>query len=207
MFQLFVDQMLSLSSQMGYGGIIFLMAVESSFIPFPSEVVIPPAAYLSSQGEMNLAIIIICGTVGSLIGALFNYWLAYYLGPKIIYMLSDHRLAKYFLINRKKIEQSEQFFLKYSNVSTLIGRFVPGVRQLISIPAGFSRMPLGNFLLFTTVGSGLWVTILALLGYYFGSNQEIIQRYYKELSWFLLAVGIITGGIIWKNYKKRKNKD
>ncbi|MBU1255318.1 DedA family protein, partial [Patescibacteria group bacterium] len=153
---------LNIILKIGYIGITLLMTVESSFIPFPSEIVIPPAAYLAQQGQMNIFLVIIAGIAGSLFGALINYYLAYTLGRKAIYSL----------INKKKIVKAENYFLEYGNASTLLGRFVPAVRQLISIPAGFFRMSLKSFILYTSIGSGIWVIILAILGYAFGANQE-----------------------------------
>ena len=172
---------LNIILKIGYIGITLLMIVESSFIPFPSEIVIPPAAYLAQQGQMNIFLVIIAGIVGSLLGALINYYLAYTLGRKAIYSL----------INKKKIVKAENYFLEYGNVSTLLGRFVPAVRQLISIPAGFSRMSLRSFILYTSIGSGIWVIILAILGYAFGANQELLAQYYKQISLFFIVVVLI----------------
>jgi len=188
LFNLLID----FSSAIGYWGIVLLMAIESSFIPFPSEIVIPPAAYLAALGEMDIFLVILSGVAGSLIGALFNYYLALTLGRKVIFALADSKLAKYFLIDKGKIEKAEEYFLRYGNLSTLIGRLVPAIRQLISIPAGFSRMNLRNFLLFTTLGSSLWITILAILGYVFGANKDILEKYYANLKIFgiLLAFGL-----------------
>ncbi|MFA4834007.1 MAG: DedA family protein [Patescibacteria group bacterium] len=199
----FINFFLSISQDMGYGGVVLLMAVESSFIPFPSEVVIPPAAYLASQGEMNIFFVILAGVIGSLIGAVINYWLAFYLGRILIYKIADHRFSRFLMINSAKIKKSEDFFLRYGNVSTLVGRLVPVVRQLISLPAGFAGMNFKNFCFYTTLGSAVWVTILAILGYAFGSNQELLARYYKEISWFFVALGLLAVIIIF--IKKRKN--
>jgi len=200
----FINLILSISNDLGYGGIVFLMAIESSFIPFPSEVVIPPAAYLASQGQMNIFLVIISGVVGSIIGALVNYWLALYLGRVVIYKLADHRFSRYLMISSKSVQKSEEFFLKYGNVSTLIGRLVPVVRQLISLPAGFVKMDFKNFCFYTTLGSAIWVTILAILGYAFGSNQELLAKYYKEISLLLLFLGLSVWFVIVK-YKNLKN--
>jgi len=186
-------------SSIGYLGVAFLMTIESSFIPFPSEIVILPAAYLAQQGEMNIFLVIIAGTIGSLLGALINYFLAYTLGRKVVYSLAGHKLFKLLLISEKKIAKSEKYFLKYGNISTFIGRFIPAVRQLISIPAGFSKMNLKGFIFYTSLGSGIWVIILAVLGYAFGSNQELLVEYYKEISLFFIILAlIIVAGIIIK---------
>lgn len=187
----FINILLALSQKMGYLGVAFLMTVESSFIPFPSEIVIPPAAYLAQKGEMNIFLVILAGITGSLLGALINYFLARTLGRKIIYSLARHRFARFILINEKKIEISENYFLKYGSSSTFIGRLVPVVRQLISIPAGFSKMSIKKFLFFTFLGSSLWITILAALGYFLGSNQELLEKYYKEISIAAIIAAII----------------
>lgn len=185
MFSSIITAALAAFSSMGYTGIIILMAIESSFIPLPSELVIPPAAYLASQGEMNIFIVILCGMTGSIIGAIFNYSLAYFLGRKIIYYLVDKPIARVFLLSRHKIERAEAFFVKHGKSSTFVGRLVPAVRHLISIPAGLAKMRLFDFILYTALGSALWSTVLALIGYYIGQNQEYFSR--------LSTIGIIIG--------------
>lgn len=206
-----INFVLNISQTLGYGGIVFLMALESSFIPFPSEIIILPAAYLASQGQMNVYYVVISGVAGSLIGAIFNYFLALYLGRKIVYSLSETRLAKILLINSKKIEKSENFFLKYGNVSTFFGRLIPVIRQLISLPAGFSKMNFKNFIFYTFLGSAIWVIILAVLGYQFGANIDKILDSFKLIKHFIiyaiiLALAVIIFFIILKNIKKLKNK-
>mgnify|MGYP002338716151 FL=1 len=184
------------------------MTLESSFIPFPSEVIVPPAAYSAQQGQLALWGVILAGILGSLAGAIINYFLAYYLGRVIVYRLADTKIAKMLLINSKKVEKSEKFFLKYGNVSTFIGRLIPVVRQLISLPAGFSRMNFKNFCLFTALGSGIWVVILAVLGYFFGANQELLKTYYKEISFLFLflTVAIVVIVAITKKIRKKKKE-
>jgi len=195
---------LDLISEIGYLGITLLMTIESSFIPFPSEIVIPPAAYLAQQGEMNIFLVILSGIIGSLLGALINYFLAYTLGRKIIYSLADSKILKFLLINKEKVVKAEKYFLRYGNFSTFIGRFIPAVRQLISIPAGFSKMNLKNFTLYTFLGSSIWVIVLAILGYAFGSNKELIAEYYEyiSISFVVLSVILIIGLIIKNKIKK-----
>ena len=196
---------LDLSQALGYWGIVLLMMIESSFVPFPSEIIIPPAAFLAAKGDFNIILVVLAGIVGSLIGASINYLLARYLGRVVVYSLVDKKLAKLILLNRKKLEQAEKFFLKYGNSSTFIGRLVPAIRQLISIPAGFSKMKFRDFILYTFLGAGAWVIILAWLGYMFGANQEALGNYYKEISLFFISVFIIfISYIIYKNYKVRK---
>ncbi len=205
MLHQFIEYMLSITEAMGYWGIVALMSVESSFIPFPSEVVIPPAAYLSSIGEMNIYLVVIFGILGSLIGATINYFLALYFGRKIIYKLSNHRIAKLLLINPKKIEIAENHFLKYGAVSTFFGRLLPAVRQLISIPAGFSKMHLGKFLFFTFLGSGTWTIVLALFGYYFYSSKELFEKYYGNTKMTIIFIVLILIGYFIYKFFKNKN--
>lgn len=202
----FINFFLSISQDMGYGGIVLLMAIESSFVPFPSEVVIPPAAYLASQGEMNLIFVILAGIIGSLIGAVMNYWLAFYLGRILIYKIADHRFSHFLMVNSEKIKKSEDFFLRYGNISTLVGRLIPVIRQLISLPAGFSGMNFKSFFFYTALGSGIWVTILAILGYAFGANQELLANYYKEISWFFIVLGILAMAIVFFKKNNRNSK-
>lgn len=196
--QPFVDWYLS---NINYFTITVLMAVESSFIPFPSELVIPPAAYLAVKGELNLGLIIFFSTVGCIIGALFNYYFAYYLGRKIIYALADSQWARLFLINRHKVEQAETYFLKNGNTSTFIGRLLPAIRQLISIPAGLAKMDMKKFIFYTALGSAIWNAILAVLSYFLVDKWEF---YAKEISWGFVIIGI--GFVIYLIVKARKNK-
>jgi membrane protein DedA with SNARE-associated domain len=170
----------------------------------PSEIIVPPAAYLASLGKMNIFIIIVMGTLGSLIGAIFNYVIGYYLGRPIVYKLSEHKFAKFIFINREKLEKAENYFLKNSKSATFIGRLIPVIRQLISIPAGFCKMNFISFLVYTTLGSFIWVSILAGLGYFIGMNQELLARYYKEILIILSLVGIIY--CFMKIHKARKTK-
>lgn len=182
---------LSITEGLGYMGVFILMVVESSFIPMPSEIIIPPAAYLASLGKMNIFLIIVLGVLGSLVGAIFNYFLAYYLGRPVIYRLANHRIARFFLLNPEKIKRAEEYFLNNSKSATFIGRLIPVIRQLISLPAGFCRMPFGWFVFYTTIGSFLWVSLLAGLGYFLGQNQELLEKYYNEIAWVLIIFGVI----------------
>jgi membrane protein DedA with SNARE-associated domain len=201
-----INTLLDLSQTLGYGGIIILMAVESSFIPFPSEVVIPPAAYLAAQGEMNIFLVIFAGMAGSLLGASINYFLALTLGRKVVYGLAASRWAKFLLINEKKLARAENYFLRYGKASTFFGRLVPAVRQLISIPAGFSRMNFKSFIFFTWLGSGLWVIVLAVLGYLFGANQERLALYYREISLIFVLAGVAAGVYLYFRTKRQTKK-
>jgi len=188
-----------------YLTVFFLMMIESTVLPMPSELVIPPAAWLAASGELSIIGVILAGTLGALTGALINYILGYTLGRKIIYALADTKWARLIFITREKVEKAESFFIKNGKSSTLIGRLVPGVRHLISIPAGMAKMPLGAFMLWTFIGAGVWNVILAMLGYFFYSQQELLHRYYKELIWVVIALGVIfTAYLVWKNWLKKK---
>jgi len=200
----FVNYLLAFSAKIGYPGIVFLMTVESSFIPFPSEIIIPPAAYLASQGQFNIYLVIIAGVAGSLIGAAINYFLAMTLGRRIVYSLAGTKISKLLLITEKKIKKAEDYFLLYGAISTFLGRLVPAVRQLISIPAGFSRMNFKKFIFYTALGSGLWTIILAVIGYVFGSNKELLEKYYTNITYLAIIVVILI--IVVIIYKKIKNK-
>jgi membrane protein DedA with SNARE-associated domain len=173
-----------------YGTITLFMGIESSFIPFPSEIIIPPAAWKAAQGRMSLYGVVFCGTLGSVLGALFNYYLAMYLGRKLVYLWADTKISHLLLINRASLEKAESYFIRYGKSSTFIGRLVPAVRQLISIPAGFARMRMRDFLFFTTLGSFIWNAILAALGFYLYSQKELLNKYYQTISYALLGLGL-----------------
>ena len=178
-------------ANINYGTIAFLMAIESSFIPFPSEIVVPPAAFKAAGGDLNVVLVVVSATVGAIAGALFNYGIALWLGRPIVYRLADTKLAHLMLIDRAGVEKSEEFFRKYGRSSTFIGRFVPAIRQLISLPAGLVRMNIRDFILFTALGSALWNVILAVLGYFVYSQKELLEQYYHEISLVFLALGFL----------------
>ncbi len=179
-------------ANVNYFSITVLMAVESSFIPFPSEIVIPPAAYKAAAGELNIVLVILFGTIGAMIGAVFNYFMALFLGRKLIYKFADTKIAHFLMLNKESVEKSEAYFRKYGKISTFIGRLVPAIRQLISIPAGLSKMNIKDFLLFTALGAAIWNILLALLGYFLYSQKELLDKYYNELTW----IGIILGAVL-----------
>ena len=196
-------------NNINYGTITLLMSVESSFLPFPSELVVPPAAWKAAQGELNIALVVLFATIGALMGALFNYFFALTIGRKLIYKFANTRLAHLMLIYPESIERAEKYFIKHGNTSTLIGRFVPAVRHLISLPAGLARMKMKNFILYTVIGAMSWNIILALLGYFLYSQRELLDRYYKEISWgFLVLAVLFFGYLTFKavTYKK-ENKE
>ncbi len=176
-----------------YMTITLLMIIESSFIPFPSEVIIPPAAYKAAAGELNIFLVVFFATLGALLGALFNYYFALWLGRSVIYSLADTRLARMFMIQPSSIRKAEDYFIRHGKSSTFIGRLIPAIRQLISVPAGLARMPLKSFIIYTTAGALLWNIILATLGYYF--PKELMERYYHEIN-----IAMITTGILFVTY-------
>jgi len=187
-----------------YLTITLLMAVESSFIPLPSELVIPPAAYLAAKGELNLGLVILFSTIGCIIGALFNYVLSFYLGRKIIYALADSKMARLFFINRAKIENAEEYFRTNGNTSTFIGRLLPGIRHLISIPAGLAKMNLKKFIFYTAIGSLLWNAILAIMSYILVEQWEV---YFREITWGFIIIGVgFVVYLVIKGVKKRNSK-
>ena len=195
---------------LNYWTITLLMTIESSFIPFPSEVVVPPAAYkAAATGELNVWLVVLFATLGALMGALINYFLALWLGKPIVYAFANSRFGHMCLIDQKKVETAEQFFVKYGVAATLIGRLVPAVRQLISIPAGLARMNLAKFALFTALGAGAWNGVLAALGYYLESVVpeepllETVTRYSHEIGiGIILAVILVVGFLVYKGVKK-----
>ena len=194
---------------MNYGSITALMTLESSFIPFPSEVVIPPAAYVASNPEnpMNVALVVVFGTLGALIGALINYLLSLWLGRPIIYKFADSKVGRLCLLSSDKVRKAEDYFNRHGKISTFIGRLVPGIRQLISIPAGLARMNIGSFLLYTTLGAGIWNIVLALLGYVAHGQADLIDKYNRELSVAVVGVvAIAIVGVVIKQVVVRRRK-
>lgn len=187
-----------------YWGVFLLMTIESSFVPFPSEVIVPPAAYLAFQGYMNVYLVVVAGLAGSVTGALINYFLAMKLGRPLVYTLIEKKWMKYLLLNRRKLEKSEECFRDYGALSTFIGRLIPAVRQLISLPAGFSRMNLGVFVFFTSIGAGIWVSILAALGYFFGAEQERLVMYYREITFTFIVLAIFVFLFLYIRRRRRK---
>ena len=191
------------SAHMNYASITALMAVESSFIPFPSEVVIPPAAFVAGQPDsvlcatgnypIDVLLIVLFGTLGAMIGAIINYGLSVWLGRLIIYKFADSKVGHLCLLSSEKLERAEAYFREKGNVSTFIGRFIPGIRQLISIPAGLARMNFGAFLWWTFLGAFVWNCILATLGYVAAGQMDRIKEYSHELS---VAILILLGAVI-----------
>lgn len=198
---------------LNYWTITLLMVIESSFIPFPSEVVVPPAAWKAGGGGgMNIYLVVLFATLGANIGALINYYLAKWLGRPIVYKFANSRFGHMCLIDEAKVQHAEEYFEKHGALSTFIGRLIPAVRQLISIPAGLARMKLSTFLLYTTLGAGIWNSILAAIGYYLSTVPGIeteeqllakVSEYSHELSYIFIGLGVfVVGFLIYKGMKK-----
>jgi membrane protein DedA with SNARE-associated domain len=192
-------------AHINYYTIVLLMAIESSFLPLPSEIVIPPAAYKAAQGDLNIFLVILSGSLGALLGALFNYYFALFLGRKIIYRLARTRIAHMMFIDEHAVLKAENYFNKHGKTSTFIGRLVPGVRHLISIPAGLSKMNIRNFVLYTVFGATIWNTTLAILGYLLYTQKDKLNEYYQLVSYAFLVIFVVF--VIYLVYKgiKRKN--
>jgi membrane protein DedA with SNARE-associated domain len=192
-------------SVMGYPGIVLLMAMESSVLPVPSELVMPPAGYLVAKGEMNGWIVVLCGTVGSILGALANYAGAVFIGEPIL-----RRYGKYFFVSEKSLDKTEAFFRRHGEISTFIGRLLPVIRHLISIPAGLSRMNLRRFVLFTALGAAIWCAILTYIGWLMGMHEEALKEaavfaYSRQALIYLipLLVLLLAAYIWW--WRRRRN--
>lgn len=200
---------------LNYWVVALFMAIESSFIPFPSEVVVPPAAWkaMDPDSGMSFILVIVFATIGANIGALINYYLAKWVGRPIIYRFADSRIGHMCLIDRQKVEVAEEFFRKHGAASTIFGRLVPAVRQLISIPAGLAGMHVGKFLLYTTIGAGIWNTVLATIGWGiykytdYKTTQDVYQqalKYSHELGYIILALAVvIVAFLVYKGLKKK----
>ena len=196
----FLNWLIDAIGTMGYPGIMFLMFIESTFIPLPSELVIPPAGYLISQKQMSWTGVIASGTVGSVLGALLNYAIAVFLGRPFIL-----KYGKYFGVSQKHFEKGEEFFLKHGHISTFIGRLILGVRHYISFPAGLCKMNLLEFSFFTAFGAGVWVWILAYIGYFVGNNKERIMEASRQWSVYIITACalLIVLYILWHRRKQK----
>lgn len=188
---------------MGYPGIFLLMAMESSVIPIPSEVVMPPAGYLAHQGKMHMGLVILSGTLGSLVGAYANYFVARWLGRPLVI-----KYGRYVWITEEHFNKVETFFLSHGEISTFIGRLLPVIRHLISIPAGIARMNYWRFSLYTTVGAAIWVSILSWIGYFIGQNEELITEYSREAVVGVILFSVLLGGIyVARHRRKLRDQD
>ena len=197
----FLATIVSIVNGMGYLGITAAMFLESSFFPFPSELVLPPAGYLASQGKMELWIVVVLGIVGSLLGALFNYWISLRLGRPLIL-----RFGRYVGLSARAYDRAEEAFRRHGEISTFVGRLIPGLRQYISLPAGLARMPIGKFLLFTGLGAGIWASILSLLGYIIGNNQELITSSLHKITIYTGGgiVLLVIAYVLWYRHRHAK---
>jgi membrane protein DedA with SNARE-associated domain len=188
-------------ANLNYFTVALLMAIESTFMPLPSEVVVPFAAWKAAQGDLNVFLVVIFGTVGALCGSLINYFLAKYLGRPIVYKFAGSGVGRMFLLSEEKVRHAENYFIRNGKSSTFIGRLVPGVRHLISIPAGLANMNLRHFVFYTFTGAGIWNIILAIIGYYL---YEIREQIYPYLGYIMLAVGISF--VIYLVVRDRRNR-
>lgn len=195
-----------------YGLVFLLMVIESSFIPFPSEVIVPPAAYLAvTTGDMNVFGVTLIATAGAIVGALINYYLSLWIGRPIVYAFANSRLGHACLLDKEKVEKAEKYFDKHGAISTLIGRLIPAVRQLISIPAGLARMNIWLFIVFTGLGALIWNTVLAALGWWLGQTVPLkdlfdtVEQYNDYLSYIGLAIGVVCVlFILYNAFKPRQ---
>lgn len=196
--------LLSVVNQFGYLGIFIGMTIESSFFPFPSELILIPAGALVAQGEMNFLLVFLAALFGSLIGAVFNFFVALFLGRTAADFLVS-KYGKLFFISEKKLRKTDIYFEKHGEVTTFVGRLIPGVRQLISLPAGFAKMNFFRFILFTALGAGIWSLILIYFGYFFGNNFELITANLNMATLFLLISSLIILTVHFVRKKKKKN--
>lgn len=197
---------------LNYWTITLLMTIESSFIPFPSEVVVPPAAYhAASNGEMNIVLIVLFATLGAIIGALINYFISLWIGKPLVYRFADSKLGHMLLLSGEKVNKAEDYFNEHGAVSTFVGRLIPAIRQLISIPAGLSKMSLGRFVAFTALGAGIWNTVLAILGFVLEKSVpedkliETVTHYSHEIGYSIAAIVVVVlAVVIISNRRKKK---
>lgn len=209
-----VKEFLEATPLMVYLLVFAFMTIESSFIPFPSEVVVPPAAYLAcTSHDVNVWFVVFVATAGAILGALINYGLSVWIGRPIVYKFADSKLGHACLIDRAKVDKAEAYFDRHGPIATFMGRLIPAVRQLISIPAGLSRMNIGRFVVFTGLGAGVWNAVLAALGYWLGtmvSRDQLfvsVEKYNQYLTWAGLAIGVVCVAFIaWNAFKPNKNK-
>lgn len=203
MLERLIQWLLDTLLRLGYPGIIALMAVESSILPLPSELVMPPAGYWVAKGRLNLWLVLACGTLGSILGALANYWVAQLLGRAFV-----QRFGRYVLLSERSLERSERFFQVHGEISTLVARLLPVVRHLISIPAGIARMRVGRFTLFTGIGAFAWCAVLTGIGYFLGRHEDVlrneeIRRYVGQAMKVIVPV-VVVGVVVYVIRHRRR---
>jgi membrane protein DedA with SNARE-associated domain len=200
-----INWLIETVSRLGYPGIIVLMAIESSLLPLPSELVMPPAGYLAAKGRMDPFLAVAAGTLGSILGAIANYYLAVWIGEPVL-----RRFGKYVLISNKSLDKTEAYFARHGEISTFVGRLLPVIRHLISIPAGLARMKLGKFALFTGLGAGIWCAVLTYIGWFVGTHEtELKETAYQAMAHQVLikyilpaVVILVVGYLIWNRRRK-----
>ncbi|MDR1020913.1 MAG: DedA family protein [Synergistaceae bacterium] len=200
-FHQLIEWLVEVVGALGYPGVIALMFLESSFFPFPSEVVIPPAGYLASRGQMNLLIVIVCGVIGSMLGALFNYYIAVKWGRKFF-----DRFGKYFFVSPEALDRAEAFFAKHGHISTFTARLLPVIRQYVSLPAGLARMDMFKFCLYTALGSGIWVVTLALVGYWVGAGGDDVQAVLHRVTVVLVICCVLLVALYVACVRKKRGR-
>ena len=199
MLERIVEWVVATVHQWGYGGIVIMMAVESTIVPFPSEVALIPAGYLAAQGKMDPVLATLAGAFGSLLGASINYFVSMRLGRPIV-----ERICGYFLIKPEKLDGTYRYFARHGEISTFVGRLIPGVRHLISIPAGLARMNFARFALYTTLGAGLWSAVLVGVGYWVGANEDLWRpMLHKVTLWLFGGVGFLIALYVWRQRRQR----
>ena len=206
--------LLPLLNNLNYWTVLLLMFIEGSVIPAPSELIVPPAGYRAAAGELNIVLVVVGATIGAVLGSTANYFAAYYLGRPVVYRFANSRLGHLCLINQEKIEKAEKYFYDHGVIATLTGRLLPGIRQIISIPAGLSKMKFWKFILYTTVGAGIWNTVLAALGWYLHSfvpKEELynkIEEYNSQIQLVvIIAIAVVAViAVIWWQMRKRKKR-
>lgn len=198
----FVTFLVNTVGKLGYAGVVLLMALESSFVPFPSEVVVPPAGYLASKGEMNIFLVILAGVAGSILGSLLNYWIASRFGRDFLL-----KYSKYFFIDKEKFDKFEVFFNTHGEITTFVGRLIPVIRQYISFPAGLVRMNLKRFIFYTGLGAAIWCTILAYVGYFVGNNIDIIKENINHIMIFIFPALFLLVILYVLRYKYKKHRE
>lgn len=201
-----------LEAHLDYQNIFLFMAIESSFIPFPSEIIAPPAGYLAAEGTLSYSLVILFSTLGSIVGAIINYTLAFVLGRPVVYAFANSKVGHICLLSQEKIEKAEAYFNEKGAVSTFIGRLIPGIRQLISIPAGLVKMNFGKFIFYTALGAGIWNCILTTIGYVLESTIKfedipaVAKQYGTDISLGIIAILVIIGIIYYFKHKNKKEE-